>query len=60
MPFRTKLNDLVRDGLAKASVLKREKFVIKSFNMGKYSLPFPIRVSDIDAMEDEEKMRRLG
>ena len=60
VPFRTKLNDLVRDGLAKASAPKREKFVIKSFNMGKYTLPFPIRISDIDAMEDEEKMRRLG
>ena len=52
MPFRTKLNELVRDGLAKASAPKREKFVIKSFNLGKYTLPFPIRVSEIDASLD--------
>ena len=60
VPFRTKLNDLVRDGLAKASAPKREKFVVKAFDMGGFLLPFPIKVSDIDAMEDEERMREMG
>ena len=59
-PFKTTLNDLVRDGLAKSVAPRRAKFVIKAFNMGKYTLPFPIRISDIDAMEDEEGMRKPG
>ena len=57
-PFRTTLNDLVRDGLAKSVAPSHDKFVIKAFKMGKYTLPFPIRISDIDAMEDEERMRK--
>jgi hypothetical protein len=36
------------------------EFKVKAFNMGEFLLPFPIKISDIDAMEDEEKMRRLG
>ena len=60
VPFKTKLNDLVRDGLAKANTNKREKFVVKAFDMGGFLLPFPIKVSHIDAMEDEERMREMG
>ena len=56
----TTLNDLVRDGLARTVAPRSEKFVIKAFKMGKYTLPFPIRISDIDAMEDEERMREPG
>jgi hypothetical protein len=60
VPFRTTLNDLVREGLAKSSAPRQEKFRVKAFDMGEFLLPFPIKLSDIDAREDEEKMRRLG
>jgi hypothetical protein len=57
VPFKTKLNDLVRDGLAIASQRRTKPFKIEAFDMGGYLLPFPIRISDIDAMEDTEESR---
>lgn len=60
VPFRTKLNDLVREGLAKSGEGKPTRLVIKAFPMGQCALPFPLRVSDLDASEDEEKFRRRG
>jgi len=53
VPFRTKLNDLLRDGLAKQPAKSRAPFVIETFSMGEFSLHFPIRLSDIDALEDD-------
>ncbi|MCX6606431.1 MAG: hypothetical protein NTV52_22965 [Acidobacteria bacterium] len=55
VPFRTKLNDLLRDGLARRANKTRVPFVVKTYSMGQFPLPFPIRVSDIDALEDDER-----
>lgn len=55
VPFRTKLNDLLRDGLARRANKPRVPFVLKTYSMGEFPLPFPIRISDIDALEDEER-----
>jgi|GEM_PF-1435839 len=55
VPFRTKLNDLLRDGLAKPPIKNQSPFVIETFSMGAFPLPFPIRLSDIDALEDDER-----
>ena len=55
VPFKTKLNDLVRDGLAKAGPKKGKKFKIEAYDMGKFNFPHPIKLSDIDSMEDEER-----
>jgi len=58
VPFKTKLNDLVREGLANASKATSSKFVVKTFDMGESALPFPLKVSDLDAMEDDARIRR--
>lgn len=57
MPFRTKLNDLLRDGLARRANKHRVPFVQKTYSLGTDSMLFPIRVSDIDAVEDNERSR---
>jgi hypothetical protein len=55
--FRVKLNDLLRDGLAKASGGKRVVVARRTFSMGESRLPFPLRVSELDALEEQEVRR---
>lgn len=55
--FRVKLNDLLRDGLAKTSGGKRVAVERRTFSMGKSRLPFPLRVSELDALEEQEARR---
>lgn len=59
VPFRTALNDLVRDGLA-VTTKRSRPYKVKAFDMGEFLLPFPIRLSDIDELFDKERMRRQG
>jgi hypothetical protein len=59
VPFRAALNDLVRDGLALAGG-KPAPFRVKAVDMGEFLLPYPIKVSDLDELEDKDRMRRLG
>jgi hypothetical protein len=55
--FRQKLNDLIRDGLAKPKPNPKQPFVSKTFKMGTCSLPFPLRIADLDAIDDQTKLR---
>lgn len=57
VPFRVKLNDLLRDGLAREAGGKRVSIPRKTFSMGECRLPFPLRVSDLDAWEEQEGRR---
>ena len=57
VPFRVKLNDLLRDGLAREAGGKRVSTPRKTFSMGECRLPFPLRVSDLDAWEEQEARR---
>lgn len=53
--FRTKLNDLVRTGLNQTQPKPRTPFEIKTFEMGEVSLPHPIKISELDELEDQER-----
>lgn len=55
VPFRTKLNDLLRLGLRQTPVAPKVPFEIQAFDMGEISLPHPIRISELDSIEDEER-----
>lgn len=55
VPFRTKLNNLLRTGLRQTQVPPTVPFEIQAFDTGESSLPHPIRISELDAMEDEER-----
>ena len=55
VPFRAKLNDLLRAGLRQAQAPSKVPFEIQTFDMGEISLPHPIRISELDAMEDEDR-----
>lgn len=55
VPFRNKLNDLLRDGLARKADKRRVPFVVKTYSLGTDLMPFPIRVSDIDALDDDKR-----
>jgi len=45
----------VRDEATSASQQGTRPFKVEAFRLGEYLLPFPIRMSDIDSMEDEER-----
>ena len=55
VPFREKLNDLLRAGLRQSQVPQRVPFQIQTFDMGEISLPHPIRISELDSIEDQER-----
>ena len=55
VPCRSKLNDLLRDKLARRANKPRESFIVKTYSLGTDSMPFPIRIFDIDALEDDER-----
>ncbi|MBZ2179531.1 MAG: hypothetical protein ACK58M_07915 [Acidobacteriota bacterium] len=53
VPFRVKLNDLLRYGLAREVGGQRLEMPRRTFSMGECRLPFPLRVSDLDAWEEQ-------
>jgi hypothetical protein len=55
VPFRNKLNDLFRQSLSQTKLKPRVPLDLKPRDLGSVNLPHPIRLSDIDAMEDEER-----
>lgn len=52
-----KLNDLIRDGLAKPKPNPNQPFLSKTFKMGTCSLPFHPRIADLDAIDDQSKLQ---
>ena len=55
--FRQKLNDLIREGLAKPKPNPKQPFLSNTFKMGTYSPPLPLRIADLDAIDDQTKLR---
>jgi len=55
VPFRVKLNDLLRDVLGREAGRQRVAIPRKTFSMGESRLAFPFRVSDLDAWEEEAR-----
>jgi len=55
--FRQKLNDLIRDGLAKPKPNQKKPFISRTFKMGTCSLAFPLKIADLHAIDDQSKLR---
>lgn len=57
VPFRVKLNELLRVGLAKAGAGKLILSSRQVYSMGDSLSPLPLRVSELDALEEQEALR---
>lgn len=55
VPFRKKLNDLLRASLCQTQEPKSVPFKIQAFDLGEISLAHPVRISEADSLEDEER-----